>query len=408
MEFSITLNAQDILLINAVVSEQNSQLSSLVSQIASVDSAIQKFTAIRARLEENSAQVRKSLLAHQSLISFARRIPPEVLGEIFYHCLPKTPYIIPKGNESPMVLTRVCRRWRNVAISTPHLWSSLSIHLEKIARDPCYRRGCETWLARAKSVPLFLRAFNDINIIAQDPTLVSFAVHWLRHRISHCIDLWWHGPSLPTLFIPDPGTEFNIPLERICITTYRDCPSIYLPGPALQLRSASLHCFNYDLQTLDGIELPWAHLAELNMHFGLVSSLLFPQILTRCNHLHTLTISCLSAEDVHLNALRALATGSIVQNTLRRIEIKVIQAGLDAILDALTLPALEDLDICFCYRERDQWPHASFVEMVSRSRCALKRLTVRSNKDAVLHFEEYVRAMPGLAVFTSAPNPPSR
>ena len=364
---------------------------------------MRKLAAIRAELEENSVHVRGSLLAHQALTSPARRIPPEVLGEVFSHCLPKTPYLTPKDVESPMVLTQVCRHWRAVAMTTPRLWSSLSISLQKTVSET-HRHGCEAWLARAKSVPLAVRILNDINMFA-DPTLVSSVVHWLRPLIAQSNDIWWHGPSLPTLFAPDAGTNL---LERLRFTSHRDTPSIHFPGPAKRLRSASLQCLNYDLQSLDGIILPWDSLIELNMHFALFSSTVFVQLLTRCARLRTVVVSCLSADEVQLGALRALSPGSITHPYLRRIEIKVIRAGLDAIFGALTLPALEELDVCFCYREGDVWPHAAFMEMLGRSRCALKRLTVRSNINAVSHFGEYMEAIPGLAISTCAPHPLSR
>lgn len=375
--------------------------------MANVDNTIRKLAMIRAKLEENSANVRQSLLAHRALISPARRIPPEVLGEVFYHCLSKTPYITPRDVESPMVLTQVCRYWRAVAMSTPLLWSSLSMNLQKTVCEK-YRRGCEAWLARAKSVPLIVRILNDINMFAADPTVVSSVVHWLHPFIAHCSELWWHGPSTPTLFVPETETETGLPLERLLITSHRDAPSIHFPGPSKRLRTASIRCLNHDLQSLDGIELPWDHLVELDMHFALFSSTLFIQLLTRCGHLHTLVISCLCADEDQLGVLRTLSPGSITHPLLRRIEIKVIRAGLDVIFSALTLPALEDLDICFCYRERDVWPHAQFMEMVVRSRCALKRLTVRSNRNAVPYFREYMEAIPGLTICTSAPDPVSR
>ncbi|KAF8137256.1 hypothetical protein EV363DRAFT_1580935 [Boletus edulis] len=403
---SSTINAvpaaEDILLIDAIVSERNTHISTLVLQMANVDSAIRKLAAIQAKLEQDSAHVRGSLLAHQALTSPARRIPPEVLGEVFYHCLSKTPYITPRDVESPMMLTRVCRHWRDVALSTPHLWSSLSVYLQKTTCED-YRRGCASWSARAKSIPLTIRVLNDINMVAADPILVSSVIRWLQPLIAQSSDLWWHGPSLPSLFVPE--RETNLPIQRLHITTQRDAPSIYFPGTAKRLCSVSLQCFNYDLQSLDAINLPWDNLVELNMHFALFSSALFVQLLTRCGHLRTIVVSCLSADEDQRGALRAFAPGSITHPWLRRIEIKVIRAGLNAIFDALTLPALEELDICFCYRERDAWPHAAFMEMLGRSRCALKRLTVRSNKTAVPYFGEYMKAMPGLTVFTSAPDP---
>ncbi|KAI9459756.1 hypothetical protein HD554DRAFT_2176817 [Boletus coccyginus] len=111
----------------------------------------------------------------------------------------------------------------------------------------------------------------------------------------------------------------------------------------------------------------------------------------RCSHLRTLIASCLCTDEVQLDALRALPLGSITHPWLGRIEIKVIRAGLDAIFNALTLPALEELDVSFCYRERDAWPHAAFVEIKT-----------------VPYSGEYMEAMPGLAVFTSATSPLSR
>lgn len=392
-------------LIDAIVSERKTQISILALQMANVDTAIRKLAAIQAKLEENSAHVRGSLLAHKALTSPARRIPPEILGEVFYHCLSKTPYITPRDVESPMVLARVCRHWREVAISTPRLWSSLSIYLHRTACK-AYRRGCESWLGRAKSVSLTLRVLNDVNMFAAEPTSLSSVVQWLRPLIGQSSDLWWHGPSLPALFVPD--TETDLPIQRLRITAHRETPSIHFPGPATRLRSASLQCLNYDLQSLDKINLPWDSLVELNMHFALFSSPLFVQLLTRCGHLRTLVVSCLSVDEGPLRVLRTLAPGSITHTRLRRIEVKVIRAALDAIFAALTLPALEDLDVCFCYRERDPWPHAAFMDMVERSRCPLKRLTVRSNKNAVPYFGEYKAAMPGLAVYTSVLDPLAR
>ncbi|KAF9012947.1 hypothetical protein BDZ89DRAFT_927127, partial [Hymenopellis radicata] len=55
-----------------------------------------------------------------------RSIPNELLTEIFHHCIPKTyniqdPDVVdPHG--APWLLTRVCHRWRELAISSSRLW----------------------------------------------------------------------------------------------------------------------------------------------------------------------------------------------------------------------------------------------------------------------------------------------
>ncbi|KIJ13172.1 hypothetical protein PAXINDRAFT_50824, partial [Paxillus involutus ATCC 200175] len=68
-----------------------------------------------------------SMKTHQGFISCIRRFPPEVLGEIFVQCLPGDTYIHPGPDTVPLLLTGICKGWRQVALSTPRLWCSLRI-----------------------------------------------------------------------------------------------------------------------------------------------------------------------------------------------------------------------------------------------------------------------------------------
>ena len=59
------------------------------------------------------------------------RFPPEVLSEIFLNSLEHQlesaflPRIHP--DHAPVLLTRICSYWRDVALSDPRLWSRLSL-----------------------------------------------------------------------------------------------------------------------------------------------------------------------------------------------------------------------------------------------------------------------------------------
>ncbi|KAJ7751691.1 hypothetical protein B0H16DRAFT_1225672, partial [Mycena metata] len=48
-------------------------------------------------------------------------LPVELTAEIFVHCLPDDP-VPPSGKVAPMLLGRICRKWRNIAKGTPRLW----------------------------------------------------------------------------------------------------------------------------------------------------------------------------------------------------------------------------------------------------------------------------------------------
>lgn len=87
-------------------------------------------------------------------------LPVELLARIFIESLPPETYIKPDVDDVPLVLMRVCRRWRDVALRTTRLWCSLSaieqywstlLPMHKARVD-----GYATWLSRSGSRPLSL------------------------------------------------------------------------------------------------------------------------------------------------------------------------------------------------------------------------------------------------------------
>ncbi|KAF8205656.1 hypothetical protein K438DRAFT_517563 [Mycena galopus ATCC 62051] len=64
-------------------------------------------------------------------------LPLEILSEIFAYCVPDE-FITPNLTTAPLVLCGLCRQWREVAISTPELWSSLFVDMESAAQEDAY------------------------------------------------------------------------------------------------------------------------------------------------------------------------------------------------------------------------------------------------------------------------------
>ncbi|PPQ68869.1 hypothetical protein CVT24_007678 [Panaeolus cyanescens] len=97
------------------------------------------------------------------------RLPEDVLGEIFIHCVPTHRNPIPVITECPLLLTLVCRKWRAAALSTPRLWTKLHIAFQSSVTPECYdpRRlsdqrwkprlaGIKQWMSRSGDLPLSL------------------------------------------------------------------------------------------------------------------------------------------------------------------------------------------------------------------------------------------------------------
>ena len=93
------------------VLDMQSDLSRINSEIARTQTLLDHLTSERQRLNA-------SLITYQSLIAPIRRLPIKILAKIF-KTLPRIPEYEPFGvSNSPVLLTRVCSLWRDVAIST--------------------------------------------------------------------------------------------------------------------------------------------------------------------------------------------------------------------------------------------------------------------------------------------------
>ncbi|KAF8414970.1 hypothetical protein L210DRAFT_3398798, partial [Boletus edulis BED1] len=73
-------------------------------------------------LERQRDAVQRRVSVHRARLSPLRAVPDQILQEIFQHCLPDTPYVVPNAHSAPLVLTHVCRRWRTVVQASSELW----------------------------------------------------------------------------------------------------------------------------------------------------------------------------------------------------------------------------------------------------------------------------------------------
>ncbi|KAJ6492464.1 hypothetical protein C8R47DRAFT_1120802 [Mycena vitilis] len=93
--------------------------------------------------------------AHEALMSPARRMPQDVMQEVFLACAPAQRNAVMSTKDVPLLLTRICKSWRILALSTPALWASLHIPLEYIL-DMIGTQHPLDWLERSGRAPLSL------------------------------------------------------------------------------------------------------------------------------------------------------------------------------------------------------------------------------------------------------------
>ncbi|KAF7373598.1 hypothetical protein MSAN_00570200 [Mycena sanguinolenta] len=134
------------------------------AELARVDARIEELEIILQQLKAQRALLKTPIDAHRALISPMRRIPEDVLIEIFCACLPSEHNARIDPAEAPMALGRICKHWRGVAYSAPILWSTIHIPLllnythappQILSRlGKIVEKIVEKWLKRSATCPL--------------------------------------------------------------------------------------------------------------------------------------------------------------------------------------------------------------------------------------------------------------
>ncbi|KAJ7187919.1 hypothetical protein C8R46DRAFT_1340842 [Mycena filopes] len=110
----------EVLQIRAFLEAPLSRLKQLDDQISELQKAIDE-------LAEERERVRSFVDPHKDLISPFRRLPLDVIQEIFVACLPTHRNCVMTAVEAPVLLGRICSAWRSISLGTPQLWARLHI-----------------------------------------------------------------------------------------------------------------------------------------------------------------------------------------------------------------------------------------------------------------------------------------
>jgi hypothetical protein len=321
-------------------------------------------------------------------------LPPELLAEIFIHCLPNDDFIIPDPTTAPLVLCGVCHRWREIALATPRLWSSLDIEMEALgadAREPGVNacRLYSTWLSRARSTPLSLSLLDSDDWVARRSgralleQIAKLSPRWRNIEVDLDLNLaevlfssngsrkrkflllekltiisvarsntsisFRHAPRLRELFLPRYPPRRHIHFPWAQIITFRTCS--ILPHSCLKILHRALNLVNaaFDLRD-DTSTVPRPSSSNIS-------------------HMHLQSLS-LSGKAV---------------------------IGIPLILNCLKTPALKDLTLRFdgtgLSYSRDVSPFLSFVSRSSFQLHSLALSLMPSTTDSLI---QCLKAVPSL------------
>ncbi|KAJ7147741.1 hypothetical protein C8R43DRAFT_953093 [Mycena crocata] len=134
------LNSNDAPLDSEDMETFRSAVLTAQEHIARIDSQISRQREQLDRLEAQRNAVSNHLARNKSVLSPLRRIPPELLSEIFSWTLPSILTARRRDklsvNDPPWILGHISSHWRAVAHSTPSLWSLVTVNYTGSPDDP--------------------------------------------------------------------------------------------------------------------------------------------------------------------------------------------------------------------------------------------------------------------------------
>lgn len=115
----------------AATSEEAEKITALlagpISKLKQLEADILRVKTHYDGLVEQQLALSREIEGHQALIAPIRRVPIDILQEIFLHCLPTKHNAVISSMECPILLTCICSGWRHIALNTPLLWASIHV-----------------------------------------------------------------------------------------------------------------------------------------------------------------------------------------------------------------------------------------------------------------------------------------
>ncbi|KAJ7131369.1 hypothetical protein C8R44DRAFT_978242 [Mycena epipterygia] len=249
----------EIQAIRQILSDDEARVGVLNAEIDLLRIAMEELVAERD-------QIQKCARKYAAVLSPVRRVPPELMGEIFSLTLPHTRQIegIPVDCP-PWRLGHICKSWRNWALTDPFLWCSIAIcdHFSSDLRLSYSIPMIETQLLRSGNVPLtvafdsracdwvesrrwdlllsecdrwssvLLRCMEDFHILSRwlarwgrfpEMKKLELITYSDGHPLLHPLNCFSIAPNLREIILTDPGYRYKSVLLSIPwsqITRYR-------------------------------------------------------------------------------------------------------------------------------------------------------------------------------------------
>ncbi|KAJ3516343.1 hypothetical protein NLJ89_g1194 [Agrocybe chaxingu] len=147
-------------------------------RLSEIDRTAVQIQRLLRDLERERANVQEFANKHRVLVAPVWELPPEILSYIFTLALPLSPpsELSRRTLRPALVLAHVNQHWRNVALTTPQLWTTIHIDAPTLQHEPCMPR---LLIKRSGDCPLTLHVRHHAPYSEETAELlVSLSPRW--------------------------------------------------------------------------------------------------------------------------------------------------------------------------------------------------------------------------------------
>lgn len=385
--------------VTALVADAESDLVRCDAEISRLHSSIISLENKRKELE-----IRRD--GYKSLMAPIRRLPVETLTNIFRQVSGNERLDTLQGTMSLLVLRMVCAHWHTVALSTPWLWSTIS--LDHWFAQPIL---LDLYLKRSGQSPLTLVL--NCPFTSLEKTIISRTVQhsnrWLdvTMRIADStvrsqLDAIQGNLSVLerlNLYIPDAQESAEIFGDDFNVQVFESSP---------RLHTLSLMGYVYK-----SMIFPWNQLIHLSRSLCHINQ--FLRYLRLCPNLETARLEdCWSSlSDDEDDGDEEGVVGHSTTSHLRTFDMCLVDVGehgglsvLSTLLSAVTFPSIDTFTIrTGRHCTPDAWPQKPFATFLSRSSCNITTLSMIGLPISDTHLKGILCLLPSLTRLTVKGNP---
>ncbi|RDB16863.1 hypothetical protein Hypma_002500 [Hypsizygus marmoreus] len=316
-------------------------IADVEKSVAQLDDELALLQARAASIQEQRTSYLAKIQEYQTTIAPHRKLPVEMLGEVFSACCPEPLHVPFQRDRTPWTLTRVCRQWRQVAFSTTGLWSHVML-------DTLY------FFSKGIHTTKTLFSWNDTSLVSLHATVYPTAKEgeiqefdqflvWCAARmeslsISGLLSNTKAFMSLPADLVPNLrqvkliGTGRAESTSPTTLSVLRDAP---------RLDNVTVSHMSLRVSLLD---IPFAQLTRLSIAETDLSSAQAWDVLCRCTGLVECILQFTVDDDTQPDSLIRTKRHRLPELKTLRLSVKGTMVG-PFWLPFLALPSLVDFQI---------------------------------------------------------------